>query len=217
MVQTGKNISMEPMVFRRIKINDIEEAFYNPRKVIKKGSKKYNNLKNSLEEFGYVEPLVVNEIKNRLISGHQRLNILRDLGNEEVEVSVVHIEDEVREKALNIALNKIKGKWDSKKLADVLRDIDDEWNALDLGFEESDIAEFLKNDDDLSIDGNCADEMDANIKLRKEAAACVVAIAGVRFSIPADEFAKMEQDIIKAGLFSEKEISEELKRRFIAE
>lgn len=217
MGKTGKSTSMEPMVFRTLKINEIEEAFYNPRKVMKKGSKKYNNLKNSLEEFGYVEPMVVNEVNNRLISGHQRLNVLRDLGNEEVEVSIVHIEDEAREKALNIALNKIKGKWDSKKLADVLKEIGDEWDALDLGFEESDIAEFLKNDDNLGVDGSHADEMDKGIKLRQGAAACVVAIAGVRFSIPADDFAKMEQDIIKAGIFSEKEISEELKRRFIAE
>lgn len=208
---------MQPMTIRTLKISDIEEAFYNPRKVMKRGSKKYDNLKNSIEEFGYVEPMVVNEVNNRLISGHQRLNVLHDIGTEEVEVSIVHIEDEAREKALNIALNKIKGKWDTKKLADVLKEIGDEWNALDLGFEESDIAEFLKNNDNLGVDGSKADEMDAGIKLRTGAAACVVAIAGVRFSIPADEFAKMEQGIIEAGIFSEKEISEELKRRFIAE
>ena len=217
MAKTGKNTQMQPMVFRTLKISDIEEAFYNPRKVMKRGGKKYNNLKNSIEEFGYVEPMVVNEVNNRLISGHQRLNVLRDMGQEEVEVSIVHIEDEAREKALNIGLNKIKGKWDTKKLADVLKEIGDEWNALDLGFEESDIAEFLKNNDNLGVDGSHADEMDAGIKLRKGAAACVVAIAGVRFSIPADEFAKMEQGIIEEGIFSEKEISEELKRRFIAE
>lgn len=217
MAKTGKNTQMQPMVFRTLKISDIEEAFYNPRKVMKRGGKKYNNLKNSIEEFGYVEPMVVNEVNNRLISGHQRLNVLRDMGQEEVEVSIVHIEDEAWEKALNIGLNKIKGKWDTKKLADVLKEIGDEWNALDLGFEESDIAEFLKNNDNLGVDGSHADEMDAGIKLRKGAAACVVAIAGVRFSIPADEFAKMEQGIIEEGIFSEKEISEELKRRFIAE
>ncbi|MBR6031382.1 MAG: ParB N-terminal domain-containing protein [Bacteroidaceae bacterium] len=217
MAKTGKNTQMQPMTIRTLKISDIEEAFYNPRKVMKRGSKKYDNLKNSIEEFGYVEPMVVNEVNNRLISGHQRLNVLHDIGTEEVEVSIVHIEDEAREKAFNIALNKIKGKWDTKKLADVLKEIGDEWNALDLGFEESDIAEFLKNNDNLGVDGSKADEMDAGIKLRTGSAACVVAIAGVRFSIPADEFAKMEQGIIEAGIFSEKEISEELKRRFIAE
>ena len=147
------NSTLPTMTFRTLKVSEIEEAFYNPRKVMKKGSKKYDNLKGSLEEFGYVEPLVVNEVNNRLISGHQRLNVLRDNGCEEVEVSIVHIEEEAREKALNVLLNKVKGKWDKTKLADVLKSIGDEYNALDLGFEESDIAEFLKNDDDLGVDG----------------------------------------------------------------
>ena len=216
MGKNGKSTS-QTMTFRTLKVSEIEEAFYNPRKVMKKGSKKYDNLKNSLEDFGYVEPLVVNEVNNRLISGHQRLNVLRDMGQEEVEVSIVHIEEEAREKALNILLNKVKGKWDKTKLADVLKSIGDEYNALDLGFEEGDIAEFLKNDDDLGVDGAKADEMDSGIKLRKDAAAVVVAIAGVRFNIPATEFAELEKGLIEQGFFSEKEMSEELKKRFIAE
>ena len=215
MAKTGK--TTQKMEFRTLKVSEINEAFYNPRKVMKKGSKKYENLKGSLEEFGYVEPMVVNEVNNRLISGHQRLNVMRDLGNEEVEVSIVHIEDEAREKALNILLNKVKGKWDKKKLADVLKDVGEQYNALDLGFEESDIAEFLKNDDDLGVDGDKVDKMDEGIKLRKTAAACVVAIAGVRFNITAEEFAKLEQGLVEAGFFSEKEISDELKKRFIAD
>lgn len=216
MGKNGKSTS-QTMTFRTLKVSEIEEAFYNPRKVMKKGSKKYDNLKNSLEDFGYVEPLVVNEVNNRLISGHQRLNVLRDMGQEEVEVSIVHIEEEAREKALNILLNKVKGKWDKTKLADVLKSIGDEYNALDLGFEEGDIAEFLKNDDDLGVDGAKADEMDSGIKLRKDAAAVVVAIAGARFNIPATEFAELEKGLIEQGFFSEKEMSEELKKRFIAE
>lgn len=213
------NSTQHPMTIRKQKLSDVEEAFYNPRKVIKRGSKKYENLKNSVEQFGMVEPLVVNEVNNRLISGHQRLNVLKDLGMEEIEMSVVHIEDEAKEKALNILLNKVKGKWDTKKLADVLNDIDDEFNALDLGFEEGDIAEFLKNDDDISkgIDGSAADKMDEGLKIGSEKAASAVAIAGVRFKIPADEFFKMEQRLVENGFFSEKEISDELKRRFIAD
>ncbi len=215
----GKNgeITPQAMKIQKLKISEIEEAFYNPRKVMKKGSKKYTNLKNSMETFGCVEPLVVNEVNNRLISGHQRLHILMDMGQEEVDVSIVHIEDEAKEKALNISLNKVKGKWDSRKLSDVLNDIEDEFNALDLGFEESDIAAFLKSGEDVSVDSDTADEMDKGIKLGTERAASVVAIAGVRFKISADEFSKMEQDLIERGFFSEKEISNELKRRFIAD
>lgn len=216
MGKSGNN-TLPTMTFRTLKVSEIEEAFYNPRKVMKKGSKKYDNLKGSLEEFGYVEPLVVNEVNNRLISGHQRLNVLRDNGCEEVEVSIVHIEEEAREKALNVLLNKVKGKWDKTKLADVLKSIGDEYNALDLGFEESDIAEFLKNDDDLGVDSDKADKMDEGIQRRTGAAAVVVAIAGVRFNIPAPEFAELEKGLIEQGFFSEKEISDELKKRFIAE
>ena len=216
MGKSGNN-TLPTMTFRTLKVSEIEEAFYNPRKVMKKGSKKYDNLKGSLEEFGYVEPLVVNEVNNRLISGHQRLNVLRDNGCEEVEVSIVHIEEEAREKALNVLLNKVKGKWDKTKLADVLKSIGDEYNALDLGFEESDIAEFLKNDDDLGVDGEKADKMDEGIQRRTGAAAVVVAIAGVRFNIQAPEFAELEKGLIEQGFFSEKEMSDELKKRFIAE
>lgn len=216
MGKTGK-VTQTPMVFRKLRINEIEEAFYNPRKVMKKGSKKYNNLKNSLEKFGYVEPLVVNEVNNRLISGHQRLNVLHDLGQEEVEVSIVHIEDEAHEKALNIALNKIKGKWDTRKLADVLNSIGDEFDALDLGFEESDIAAFLKSDEDLGVSSDHADAMDANTEIKNTPATCTVAIGGVRFQITAEEFHQMEQSIIEAGYFSDKEIGEEITRRFIAQ
>lgn len=218
MGKNGDNTQLS-MTFKTLKVDEIEEAFYNPRKVMKRGSKKYENLKGSIEEFGYVEPLVVNDVNNRLISGHQRLNVLRDLGNTEVEVSMVHIEDETREKALNILLNKVKGKWDKGKLADVLKSVVDTYDALDLGFEESDIAEFLKNDEDItsSVDAEHADSMDAGIGLKTSAAKVTVAIAGARFYLSAEEFANLEKNMIECGIFSEKEISNELKNRFIAD
>lgn len=217
MEKTGNN-TQQPMTFRKLKISDIEEAFYNPRKMMKKEGKKYSNLKNSLEQFGCVEPMVVNEVNNRLISGHQRLNVLRDLGVDEIDASIVHIEDEAKEKALNIMLNKVKGKWDTKKLADVLKDIDGEFNALDLGFEEGDIAEFLKNDEDIteSVDRSKVEEMDSNSKVGTEKLASTIAIAGVRFKISAEEYTWLEQDLVEKGFFSEKEIGDELKKRFLA-
>lgn len=217
MEKTGNN-TQQPMTFRKLKISEIEEAFYNPRKMMKKEGKKYSNLKNSLEQFGCVEPMVVNEVNNRLISGHQRLNVLRDLGVDEIDASIVHIEDEAKEKALNIMLNKVKGKWDTKKLADVLKDIDVEFNALDLGFEEGDIAEFLKNDEDIteSVDRSKAEEMDSNSKVGTEKLASTIAIAGVRFKISAEEYTWLEQDLVEKGFFSEKEIGDELKKRFLA-
>ena len=49
------------------------------------------------------------------MGGHQRLKILVEKGIEEIEVSVVDL-NESKEKALNIALNREQGGWELPKL-----------------------------------------------------------------------------------------------------
>jgi hypothetical protein len=112
----------------------VEEAEYNPRKKLRPGSKLYESLRNSLTEFGLVEPLVWNKRsmkqgwpkgeKGVLVGGHQRLRIIRELGWPEVPLSVVDL-DEIHEKALNVALNKTDGAWESGGLAKILAEIDE--------------------------------------------------------------------------------------------
>lgn len=105
------------------KLADIVPAEYNPRVKLKKGDTQYEALNNSIERFGLVEPLIVN-VRNRvLIGGHQRLNVLLARGETEAEVILVNL-DEKREKALNLALNKIEGEWDFDKLDDILGNLD---------------------------------------------------------------------------------------------
>ena len=65
--------------------------------------------KNSIQEFGYCEPVIVNADMT-IIGGHQRVTVLKDLGYTEIECIVISI-DKTKEKALNIALNKITGEW----------------------------------------------------------------------------------------------------------
>ena len=48
------------MEFRKIRIADLIPASYNPRKKLKPGDKEYQKIKNSITEFGYVEPVIVN-------------------------------------------------------------------------------------------------------------------------------------------------------------
>lgn len=48
------------MEFRKIKIAELIPAAYNPRKKLKSGDKEYEKIKNSIQEFGYVEPVIVN-------------------------------------------------------------------------------------------------------------------------------------------------------------
>lgn len=103
-------------------ITDLNPSDYNPRKLLKPGTPKYERLKKSIVEFGYLDPIVWNERTGRVVGGHQRLNILMDLGHGSVDVSVVDL-DEDREKALNLALNKTGGSWDLKKLESLFEDI----------------------------------------------------------------------------------------------
>ena len=107
----------------------LKPAEYNPRKKLKPGDKEYEKIKASIEEFGFADPLVVNADMT-IIGGHQRLTVAVDLGFIEVPCAVVDI-DKTREKALNIALNKITGAWDENLLADLLKDIQE--SDFDLG------------------------------------------------------------------------------------
>ena len=98
-----------------MKVKDIKPADYNPRITLKPGDAEYEALKNSLDRWGLVEPLILNKTTGNLVSGHQRLNALKASGTEEAEVVIIEC-DEDKEKLLNIALNKIDGDWDYKKL-----------------------------------------------------------------------------------------------------
>lgn len=110
------------MKIEKISIDKIHPAKYNPRKDLKPGDPEYEHLKRSIEEFTLVEPLIWNKRSGVLIGGHQRLKILLARGDKEVDVSVVDL-DENKEKALNVALNKIQGDWNIDLLLPLLEDI----------------------------------------------------------------------------------------------
>lgn len=125
-------------------ISVMKPAEYNPRKKLKPGDKEYKKIKDSIEEFGFADPLVVNSDMT-IIGGHQRLNVAIDLGYTEVPCAVVDV-DKTREKALNIALNKITGEWDEQMLADLLTDLKDADYDLDFtGFDAPEVDALFSN------------------------------------------------------------------------
>ncbi len=136
------------MNIKKLNIEEITNADYNPRIELKPGMVEYEKLKNSIKQFGYVEPIIVNGNNNRIVGGHQRLTVLKDLGYTEVEV--IHVDlDEAHEKALNVALNKISGDWDYEKLEELLNDINLN-TSLDLeftGFSRDEIDALYKKVD----------------------------------------------------------------------
>ena len=134
---------MSEMQWQTLPLGQLRPAAYNPRKALKPSDKEYQKIKNSIQEFGYVEPIIVNHDMT-VIGGHQRLTVLKDLGYTEAQCVVLHIEDEAKVKALNIALNKISGEWNEQLLADLLVDLQDAQFNLDLtGFEAPEIDQLF--------------------------------------------------------------------------
>ena len=119
------------MEFEVKRIADINRAAYNPRVDLKPEDEEYQAIERSLKRHGLVQPIVWNRRTNTVVSGHQRLTVLEAQGETEVTVSVVDLDD-IKEKELNIALNKITGEWDDKKLTDILTELGEE--AADTGF-----------------------------------------------------------------------------------
>lgn len=72
------------MNLTKLKIGDLKIATYNPRKELNEKDKEYQKIKNSILEFGYVAPIIVNKDMT-VISGHQRIKVLKDLSYEEIE------------------------------------------------------------------------------------------------------------------------------------
>lgn len=102
-------------------LSSLHPADYNPRKKLTPSDPEYKNIERSLKEFGYVDPIIINQ-DGTIIGGHQRCTVLQDLGETEADVIVLDLSKD-DEKALNIALNKIGGEWDMQKLRDALGDL----------------------------------------------------------------------------------------------
>src|SRR5665647_3490748 len=124
------------MEFKKINISDIKHAEYNPRKDLKPGDKEFEKIKNSINEFGYCDPIILNSDMT-IVGGHQRAKVLKELGYTEIDCVIIDI-DKTKEKALNIALNKISGEWDFEALAHLLNELKDEdYNVELTGFDWS--------------------------------------------------------------------------------
>lgn len=149
------------MEISKIKLIDIEPADYNPRTITEEAKKK---LRNSIETFGLVEPIIINTKNNRIIGGHQRYQILLDLCMENdnlaekeydylvkddygfiFDSNKLVIENEDYEKALNIVLNNtnLMGDYDYQKLGTLLEDL--EFNGFNIeftGFDDLELNSF---------------------------------------------------------------------------
>ena len=144
------------MNLKNIKIENLKIATYNPRKNLQPNDTEYKKLRKSIEEFGYVDPVIINSDMT-VIGGHQRIKVLEELGYKDIECIIVDL-DKNKEKALNLALNKISGEWDNNKLEELLAELKETNIDLDVtGFSFDEVDDILKDvmgskEDDFDLD-----------------------------------------------------------------
>ena len=149
------------MELDKIRITDIEPADYNPRQI---NNEQYSKLSRSIQDFGLVDPIIINLQNNKIIGGHQRYKVLLDgyTSNDEdlyllklgdigwvFPSTDLKIESDEHEKALNILLNQqnLMGEWDNQKLELILTELDDVSFDLEMtGFDDYELDLLLDGD-----------------------------------------------------------------------
>lgn len=123
------------------KISELKEWENNPRTI---SDKAYKRLKEAIEKRGFHDVIKIDE-NNVVLSGNQRLKILKELGYEEVECKVPDEKLTQRQKE-QVALesNIQDGEWDMDKLAEGFGDVMEEIGFGDL---LPDMVEEVKEDD----------------------------------------------------------------------
>ncbi|WP_327204689.1 ParB N-terminal domain-containing protein [Paenibacillus terrae] len=128
------------MDIRVLPIEQINAVAYNPRIDLQPGDAEYEKLKQSIETFGYIDPIIWNERTGNMVGGHQRYKIMtNELGKTKLAISVVDLDDQ-QEKLLNLALNKVSGSWDDEALYRLLDELQD--SGADLALSGFDLEEF---------------------------------------------------------------------------
>jgi DNA modification methylase len=135
------------------KIADLKHPDYNPRKISKKQKE---DLKKSIEEFGIVDPAIVNTAEGReniIVGGNSRVMVAGEMGDLTFPCFLVNLSLE-RERELNVRLNKNTGEWDHQILLQQFdRDELVEWGFVDdelpEGFEGDSDFVGLTDDDDV--------------------------------------------------------------------
>jgi hypothetical protein len=136
------------MIIEKKKIADLIPAPYNPRQSTAKQEK---HLKESLEKFGLVEPIIFNKQTGYIVGGHFRVRELKKLGIKEIECVIVDL-NEADEKELNIRLNANTGGWDWDTLANDWDVVDLEAWGLEIPFYDEEVKqEESKEEEEMNV------------------------------------------------------------------
>lgn len=135
-------MSKDNLKIEYVDINTLKLCEYNARKWDKEAKEQ---LRESINKFGVVDPLLVNSSEERkgiVVGGNFRLSILKELGYTEVPVLYLDIPDVEKERELNIRLNKNQGEFDIKLLSEF-----DEKLLSSIGFNSEDLDKIFEEDE----------------------------------------------------------------------
>ncbi|MFH0952646.1 MAG: ParB N-terminal domain-containing protein [Patescibacteria group bacterium] len=130
----------------QVAIKDLKPATYNPRK---HSAEQLNQLKESIKRFGMVDPIIVNSAPKRkmiVIGGHMRLKAAKELGYKEMPCVFINISDEIKERELNLRLNKNTGDWDLDLLSKFDKSL-----LSDIGFSSEEMDSVFPVDEDPEV------------------------------------------------------------------
>lgn len=140
---------MDELKVKQVPIGELKPADYNPRKWSAEARK---GLTASINEFGFIQPIVANSAPKRygvVIGGNFKLSISQEKGLKTVPVVWVNLPDIEKEKELNLRLNKNQGEFDLDLLADF-----DPKMLEEVGFEAKELDKIFKDDEEDDFDGD---------------------------------------------------------------
>lgn len=150
------------MRIEEIVLDDYIDSPTNSRVMYKEGDPVFESISQSIDQFDFLQPLIVNEKTSHIIAGHLRKRVLKSKGIDKAMAVIVSF-DILKEKAAVLAFNKISGSWDYEKLSSVLDELSKtpSFDVSITGFNVPEISEILDrysepNDDSFDFDAAVA-------------------------------------------------------------
>lgn len=131
-------MDFKPLTVYDIDISLLKPTEYNPKAL---SEKEANDLQESMETFGMVEPIVVNQFKGReyiIVGGHQRYYIAKDKLKLKTLPCVFVNLDIDQERELNLRLTKNTGHWNWDLLANFEQELLEK-----VGFDKYELSEIF--------------------------------------------------------------------------
>lgn len=124
----------------QIKYVPIDALKVNPRNPRVAPTKAILAIKDSIREFGWTNPILVQKSNNLVIAGHQRIKAAKLAGLKEVPIIYLDLDD-VKSLAYNIADNKLAEltDWNERELSRILESLNNDVDLTLLGFNKEDL------------------------------------------------------------------------------